>query len=71
MLTNRLREIKDDWGVTEKAIARGSGIPQTTVHKLIYRMTHVPTSNALEALAKFFHLDSPLELLTWVPPKES
>lgn len=53
--------------MTEKAIARGTGLSQSLVHKLIYRMTHVPKDPALAALAQFFHLESPLELLTWIP----
>jgi transcriptional regulator with XRE-family HTH domain len=74
MLTNRLRELRDEFGVTTNTIAKESGLPLDTVRQLTYRSTHIPSTNSMKALASYFGLESPLHLLVWIdqsPPPQS
>lgn len=66
MLTNRLKELRDEYGLTTNAIALSTKLSLDTVRKLTYRTAHVPNNKTLRILAEYFELENPLDLLVWV-----
>jgi transcriptional regulator with XRE-family HTH domain len=73
MLTNRVRVLRDEFGVTTNEIARATGVGLDTVRRLVYRSTHIPSNAPLKALAQYFEVN-PVELLVWIdqtPPPQS